>query len=245
MIQEALEFLFKKGEEASESAMAIEVADLGGLPYIVHGTKKEPLLQPTFPKLTVMTLAGLVDAVKGKLVDTPSCIAVNSPTGVSALTKPQGAWVQRMSLVLASFDPNDGKFPTGSWMEVDDFLVAMQAKLMPTPDRDKLLRILGNLSGGTTRTSTDDGITQTVQVKAGVTLLGEESIKNPVVLKPYRTFSDLDQPTSPFVVRLKQDKDSAPKVALFEADGGLWKRAAMDLAYKFLTDAALGVPVLR
>lgn len=42
---------------------------------------------------------------------------------------------------------------------------------------------------------------------------------NPIVrLKPYRTFNEVDQPESEFLVRLSE----GGYVALYEADGGAW-----------------------
>lgn len=245
MIKEAIETLFAKADALKDTAAKVDKVELGGLPFIHHGETLKELRQPEFPMITMTTLAGLVDAVKGGLVEKPLCVIVDGPTCAVAVTAPVGAWLQRRQLARAVVDTADGKFPWGQWMEADDFVIGLQAKFGPTEDRDRLVRTLGNLQGGIVRTSTDDGISQTVSVKAGVSLLGEEKIVNPVTLRPYRTFSDLEQPASPFVLRIKQDKDCAPKIALFEADGGLWKRAAVDAAHKFLTAAGLGCPVLR
>jgi len=43
-----------------------------------------------------------------------------------------------------------------------------------------------------------------------------------VKLKPYRTFNEVEQPESEFLLRLS---DGA-QVALYEADGGAWKLTA-------------------
>ena len=51
-------------------------------------------------------------------------------------------------------------------------------------------------------------------------------VPNPVTLRPYRTFTEVTQPESEFVFRMKDDSMSV-YCALFEADGGAWKREAM------------------
>jgi hypothetical protein len=61
----------------------------------------------------------------------------------------------------------------------------------------------------------------------------EVSIQNPVWLKPFRTFTEVDQPASPFVVRIREDCGSID-VALFEADGGSWRNDARYLIKEFL-----------
>ena len=54
--------------------------------------------------------------------------------------------------------------------------------------------------------------------------------KNPAPLRPLRTFPEVEQPVSPFVVRFKEGK----KAALFNADGGAWKVAAVKSIGSFL-----------
>lgn len=51
----------------------------------------------------------------------------------------------------------------------------------------------------------------------------DNKIVKPIVqLKPYRTFIEIDQPESEFLLRLHDGM----KVALYEADGGAWKLQA-------------------
>lgn len=49
-----------------------------------------------------------------------------------------------------------------------------------------------------------------------------KGVKPIVKLKPYRTFSEVEQPESEFLVRLSD----GGRVALYEADGGAWKLQA-------------------
>jgi len=51
-------------------------------------------------------------------------------------------------------------------------------------------------------------------------------VPNPVKLRPYRTFAEIEQPQSSYVFRI-QDSDRGPSFKLVEADGGLWKNATM------------------
>ena len=49
-----------------------------------------------------------------------------------------------------------------------------------------------------------------------------------MILAPRRTFPEVDQPESPFVLLVKQSREGMmPEIALFEADGGLWKLTAI------------------
>ena len=53
---------------------------------------------------------------------------------------------------------------------------------------------------------------------------------NPAVLKPYRTFVEVEQPESKFVFRMQ----TGPEMALFEADGGAWRIQAMKNIKEYL-----------
>lgn len=68
----------------------------------------------------------------------------------------------------------------------------------------------------------DNGVTQEVSVRRGVALKEQQTVQPIVHLQPYRTFLEVAQPASDFLLRI--DKDGHP--ALYEADGGAWKLEA-------------------
>ena len=70
--------------------------------------------------------------------------------------------------------------------------------------------------------SVDNGISQEVSVKTGAVLKEQQTVQPIVHLQPYRTFLEVEQPVSDFLLRL--DKEGHP--ALYEADGGAWKVVA-------------------
>ena len=97
------------------------------------------------------------------------------------------------------------------------------------------------------RTTGDDGVTQTVTAKAGVVLSKDVRVPNPVSLRPYRTFREVLQPASSFVLRLQGGgkASTTPVGALFEADGGAWKVEAMRNISTYLRSfLPEGVPVI-
>ena len=56
----------------------------------------------------------------------------------------------------------------------------------------------------------------------GIALKANETIKPRVSLAPFRTFLEVEQPESEFLLRVSEDG----KIGLFEADGGVWKLEA-------------------
>lgn len=96
------------------------------------------------------------------------------------------------------------------------------------------------MDGGTIASYGDDGITQKATVKTGLASRGDAVIPSPVTLKPYRTFTEVDQPESRFVFRMKEDKYEGVQCALFEADGGAWKLQAMENIKGYLERELVG-----
>ena len=94
---------------------------------------------------------------------------------------------------------------------------------------------MSSIKDETVRISGDDGFTQTVTARAGVALVEEVKVPNPVTLRPYRTFMEVEQPPSSFVLRLRSG-DKSPNVSLHEADGGQWKLEAIRAIKAFLAE---------
>ncbi len=114
------------------------------------------------------------------------------------------------------------KFSTGYFYPHYEFMIFLQMNLVRTEVIDRLLQLFGNISSEEIRTSIDDGVTQQIVAKQGIKLVDWATVPNPVLLQPYRTFPEVEQPASPFIIRLKE-KAEKPAIAFFEADGGAWE----------------------
>ena len=113
-------------------------------------------------------------------------------------------------------------FDFNGYMSIENMIICLKSRFAPTEDRDYLVQLLGNITDQQSVQTKDDGITQSATVKSGIQLIGEQRIKPIVTLKPYRTFLEVEQPESDFLIRLKDGR-----AALFEADGGAWEREAV------------------
>jgi hypothetical protein len=73
----------------------------------------------------------------------------------------------------------------------------------------------------------DDGTTQQVSASAGLAKVALVDVPNPVTLRPYRTFPEVEQPESEYVFRAKSGQgDDLPAVALFEVEDPSWRSTA-------------------
>jgi hypothetical protein len=142
-----------------------------------------------------------------------------------------GEFKQRFAYARASLDNLVGKddgFPFGVWLHHENFVIQLQAKFVRTPELERVLAFVGSIRGESVRQVDDDGVTQTVTARAGAVLKSEAAVPNPVSLAPYRTFREVEQPASKFILRLQSgDEGEKPNLALFEADGSSWRVEAI------------------
>lgn len=115
------------------------------------------------------------------------------------------------------------EFKSG-WRDQDAAIIELRSIFVPDERAEYLLDLLSRICKDESVTSVDDGISQTVNVRQGVGLKKTERLKSRILLTPYRTFTEVEQPESEFILRL--DNDS--RTGLFEADGGRWKLTAKE-----------------
>lgn len=103
-------------------------------------------------------------------------------------------------------------------------IIELRSRFIPTDDSEYLLKLISRINNEQGVQSEDNGVSQKVVTKQGVTLMTSEAVKPRLTLQPFRTFREVPQPESEFILRLNDDGD----IGLFEADGGIWKLEAKD-----------------
>ena len=109
-------------------------------------------------------------------------------------------------------------------------IIELRSRFAPGEGVDYLLDLLSRISKDSGVTTTDNGISQTVEARQGVALRVNVQVKPRVSLRPFRTFQEVEQPESEFLLRL----DEEGNIGLFEADGGMWKLTARQTVKAFL-----------
>lgn len=105
------------------------------------------------------------------------------------------------------------------YADLETAIIRLKSTFVQTETRDELIKLLGNIKEENVRTSSDDGVSQTVAAKTGIATISNVTLPPIIKLIPYRTFIEVEQPESEFLLRLR----NGPEVALFGADGGAWK----------------------
>lgn len=235
-IKEALEYtvdLASLEDKIVEDAAGREWYDLKKFRLTELNPKKYP------SALTVRTLTGLVDyltedhTIDG-LSEEKLIIHVKSPEVVEVYTELDEEENRKKFIVAEAQVP---EFNYGRFHTIEEFNIKLQSVFIPSDDRDLLLKFSSSISIDNGANVEDNGVSQVTTIRQGVQSVSGAVAPNPVSLKPFRTFTEVDQPESDFVFRL--DKDA--KLALFEADGGIWKNEAMIEIKDYLTSELKGL----
>ena len=218
--------------------------EIGGRKYT--DGRIEPVIMPTPNSLTVHTLSGIVDYLN-KETDSAEegnkFIHVLSPIKVCVYGGFYcESFYERPEYLTAVFEP--APYKQGSYYPLEDFIIGLQAYFSPTETSAKILELLGNLKDESVNTFGDNGITQTVTAKTGISLVQNVVVPNPIKLKPFRTFPEIEQPESLFVFRLKQLEKQPPACGLWEADNKQWKIEAIQGIAKWLQDKLPDVTII-
>lgn len=235
MIKEALQYIVGLGEANVKEYV---------LPDGEKGLYSDKLLHrletpiPVAEKLYLHTLTGLVDYIKSgsdKFAD-KMIVEVQSPTKVHLYSQLNE---KRSREYLIEVDAMVPEFNFDRFCGQEEFCIALQSKFVPNEDRELLLKFAGTVEAGTVAQYGDDGVTQKATIKTGLTSKGEALIPNPVVLRPYRTFLEVEQPESAFIFRMREGY--GVECAIFEADGGAWQIEAMQNVKAYLEKELKGM----
>jgi len=110
----------------------------------------------------------------------------------------------------------------GRFLAYENAVIELRSLYIPNDGTQYLLGLLSSISKESKITSSDNGVTQKVEAKAGIALNSLVEVKPRVVLQPFRTFVEVAQPESEFLLRIREDGC----IGLFQADGGVWKLEA-------------------
>ena len=104
----------------------------------------------------------------------------------------------------------------------EEAIIQIRSLFIPSDDTNYLLDLLSRINTENGVSTTDNGVTQTVTAKQGISLKETVQLKPRVTLQPFRTFLEVPQPESEFLLRINERGE----IGLFEADGGVWKLEA-------------------
>jgi hypothetical protein len=233
LIQKALQYLV-----GLKDAKVIQVGDSNYSTEQLHYIKPVFDPKPNAQAISIKTLTGLVDYIKNsvdKIADS-MVVHVTSPTKVQVYSELRADMNRDNYIVCEAWTP---QITYGNFVDVESFNIMIQSCFLQNEHSAAILQVVGNIKEDNVQNTSDDGISQKVTAKSGVSTVTEIKVPNPVILCPFRTFAEVEQPESKFVFRMQ----SGPKAAIFEADGGIWRLYAMQNVKQYLAEKLEGCNV--
>ena len=217
MIKKALEYIIGLGEA--------KVQEINGQMYADKHLDRVSF-NPKADAVRMHTLTSLVDYIKAN-IDTMGekmILHVVSPTNVRLYSSLDA---EREREYMVDAVANLPSIDFDRFVDHESFCIGLQSKFVQDPETDValVLKFAGTVEDGTVAQYGDDGMTQKATIKTGIASKADAKVPNPVKLRPYRTFHEVEQPASDFIFRMKSERGIS--CALFEADGGAWENAAM------------------
>lgn len=225
MIEQALKYLVNLGE----SKMNIKEVKLPDGTVQIYSNKDLTRLSKHIPMAKTIemgTLSSLVDYIRGN-IDTMAdrmIVQVKSPEEVYLFSQLNEERTREYLVKVTAQVPG---FIYGKFIDHEEFCINVQAKFIndPETDKDLILQFAGTVEQGSVAEYGDNGATQKATVRTGIASKTDAIVPNPVKLRPYRTFMEVEQPASEFIFRMAEGRGIT--CTLFEADGGAWKNTAM------------------
>jgi len=188
------------------------------------------------PFENITTLSSLCDVLKAEITREaaafPLFVNVTTYNGVEVWGSYEVDYSRR-KLYATKSDNGDFRLsdnPKGQ-IDIESAIIALQTKFVNSDDLPYVLEMCGKISLKSEVTSEDNGMAQQVTINKGVALIGKAAVKPRVTLRPFRTFIEVEQPTSEYLLRFHD----GGFVSLTGADGGAWKLNAKANVAAFLS----------
>ncbi|UWD46811.1 hypothetical protein NYU56_18340 (plasmid) [Clostridioides difficile] len=217
-------------------ARKIETREINGVTYTTD--RLIPVHPKTVEEIELNTLNGLIEYIKSE-VDKDAkgnrlIVQIKSPKNVRLCSElleggKRNTYVDCKALLPhINFDCS---------LDSEEFNIMLQSSFVDTEDKNLLLKVAGNVKETSVKTVQDDGVSQVVAMSTGVASVEDVILPYRVSLKPYRTFTEVDQPESEFIFRVKE----GITFKLIEADGGAWRLEAIKNIKEYLEKKLEGI----
>ncbi len=245
-MKDFLEYLF--GRLKADRPVTVKV---GGQDYSVqaNGTLGVPIreLSPQFekPVFSVSTLSALAAAAAVKVDDFGDDVALHVADYLTVqLVSVKAGDFGRRHVYAVAKHAGECPFSFNQFMPAEKFLIDLRTSFYTNGEAIKVQKVVSSLESGHSISMADDGLSQQLEIKAGTVSKSQVVLPSDgIPLIPWRTFRDADPVESKFLLRLQQQKDDLPLVALYDIDAK-WKLDTVNSIARWLQAHVTGVPVI-
>jgi len=237
-----MEVMLKQALEYLNSLTKPITIDVDGKPFY---DKKYYPAEDIYPAtLQINNLTGIVDYLSKKPEEWDDLfIHVVDFDNVVLYQVKTGPFNQREPIIFSTARPCQFQFEAK--IDIEDFIISLRSLFIHNDDREYLLKFLSGVKLDSNTTVEDDGVSQKVTARQGMSsLVSEISIKPFVCLLPFRTFNEIAQPESEFVFRMGSKSDNKPQASLHECDGGIWKQKAVASIKDWFIAQGVNIPII-
>ncbi len=194
-------------------------------PVILHRVYSDPRPEA----VGIKSLTGIMDFLESnvdKMDMSRLMLHIVDHTKVRIITDVCGESNSRNTVLVADLD-GLSPFPFEKYLEQENFIIKLRSMFGSTEDLESIIRYTSKIDDESAIRTEDNGITQNINIKKGLTGVKTErdTVPSLVTLRPYRTFPEAEQPKSEFLFRMT-NIEGVVTCALFDADGGAWKNQA-------------------
>lgn len=184
--------------------------------------------------LNLHSLDALVKMVRTEATDTAAALYITIPNHLTVRCfgqpQPDARFFRQVYYEAEATDvPGWGEKVQLGFEEAQ---IALRTRFQETQDTIYAMKLLSDICCGAKVVYNDNGIATTVTTQKGVALQSNEQVRPIITLKPYRTFQEVEQPESIFLIRVNERG-----ISFTEADGGMWKLQARETVKAFLENA--------
>ena len=229
--------MFKEAiQHIQETASKPFLQEIDGVTYLIDRDGQYQQVKPEleYPEeLTLTSLDALVKLVKTEASEEDVPLYITIPDHLTAVCfgQPDSELrFHRVNYYRAKATDVPG-WQSDVKMGFEEMQIALRTRFQETTDAAYAMKLLSDITTGGKITFNDNGVATSVVTQKGVALQANEAIRPIVKLKPYRTFQEVEQPESPFLIRV-----SERGISFTEADGGMWKLKARETIKAFLEE---------
>ena len=212
------------------------ITEVDGSTFCINsdGDVKEILPTIFHPStLPLNSLDALIKMVKTEASeqDAPLYITIPDHTTVRCFGQPDASERYHRQVYYEANATDVPGWAEKNTLGFEEAQIALRTRFQETPDTLYAMKLVSDISLGAKVIYNDNGIATTITTQKGVALQTNEQIRPLVKLRPYRTFQEVEQPESIFLIRV-----SDRGISFIEADGGMWKLAARETIKTFLEE---------
>lgn len=228
--------MLKEFIEHIQNTTQPQIVEKDGATFVVYAGEAPHQLRPDIDHPDILPLHSLDALVKlvrteASKAETPLYITIPDHLTVRCFGQPQSnaRFFRQVYYEAKATDvPGWGEKVQLGFEEAQ---IAMRTRFQETTDTIYALKLLSDICCGAKVVYNDNGIATTVTTQKGVALQSNEQIRPIITLKPYRTFQEVEQPESIFLIRVNERG-----ITFTEADGGMWKLKARQTVKAFLEE---------